>query len=106
MTTSIFGYPAHAPYQNPRAYAFNKAQMYAGAPTVQVVSFNLPADDFTVLPSNARLQTGTPPAGTPNYYVSTWLFLNAISVYKFHVDWDRISLSTFSARETPGSATS
>jgi hypothetical protein len=101
MTASIFGYAATAGFQNPRAYAFNKAQMYAGAPTVQVVSFDLPADDFTVLPSNARLQTGTPPPGSPNYYVSTWLFTNALSVYKFHVDWDRISLSTFTGPDTP-----
>ena len=97
MTTSIFDYAAGGAFQNPRAYAFNKAQMYAGAPTVQIVSFNLPAGDFTVLPSNARLQTGTPPAGSPNYYVSSWMFLNALSVYKFHVDWDRTTLSTFSA---------
>ena len=35
--------------------------------------------DFTLLPSNARLQTGTPPPGTPNYFVSTWQFLNALA---------------------------
>jgi hypothetical protein len=29
-------------FQNPRVFAFNKAQMYAGAPTVQVVSFDAP----------------------------------------------------------------
>ncbi|MBD0370068.1 MAG: carboxypeptidase regulatory-like domain-containing protein [Pyrinomonadaceae bacterium] len=106
MTASMFDYAATGGFQNPRAYAFNKAQMYAGAPTVQVVSFNLPAADFTVLPSNARLQTGTPPPGTPNYYVSTWQFLNGLSVYKFHVDWDKISLSTFSDAVVPIAATS
>jgi len=73
---------------------------------VQVVSFDAPAADFTLLPSNARLQTGTPPAGTPNYFVSTWEFLNALTVYKFHVDWDRISLSTFTGPEVPIAATS
>ncbi len=106
MTTSIFGYAATATFQNPRAYAFNKAQMYAGAPTVQVVSFNLPSDEFTVLPSNARLQTGTPPAGSPNYYVSTWRFTNALSVYKFHVDWNRLALSTFTGPDVPVTPTS
>ena len=50
-------------FLNPRVYAFNKAQMYSGSPTVQVVSFDAPASDFALLPSNARLQTGTPPAG-------------------------------------------
>ena len=67
-----------------RLYAFNKAQMYAGAPGVQVVSFDAPADEFTLLPSNARLQTGTPPAGSPNYFAVVWNFLNVVSVYKFH----------------------
>ena len=51
--------------------------------------------DFTVIPANARLQAGTPPAGSPEYFVSTEQFLNALSIYKFHVDWDKISTSTF-----------
>jgi hypothetical protein len=106
MSVNMFGYPSGAPFQNPRVYAFNKAQMYAGSPTVQVVSFNAPAVDFALLPSNARLQTGTPPAGTPNYFVSTWQFLNALTVYKFHVDWNRISLSTFTGPDSPLAATS
>ncbi|HEX8492218.1 MAG TPA: carboxypeptidase regulatory-like domain-containing protein [Pyrinomonadaceae bacterium] len=95
MTTSMFDYAATGSFQNPRAYAFNKAQMYAGSPTVQVVSFDLPSTEFTVLPSNARLQTGTPPAGSPNYYSVVWQYTNVISVYKFKVDWNKISLSTF-----------
>ncbi|HEY0174093.1 MAG TPA: Ig-like domain repeat protein [Pyrinomonadaceae bacterium] len=106
MTVSMFGYASGAAFQNPRVYAFNKAQMYAGTPTVQIVSFDAPSSDFTILPSNARLQTGTPPPGTPNYYVSTWQFLNGVGVYKFHVDWDRISLSTFTGPEVPIAATS
>src|SRR5204862_2421787 len=83
-----------------------KQQMYAAAPSVQVVSFNILGGDFTILPSNARLQSGTPPPGTPNYYLSTWLFLNAVTVYKFHVDWNNISLSTFTGPDTPIAATS
>ncbi|HSS47604.1 MAG TPA: carboxypeptidase-like regulatory domain-containing protein, partial [Thermoanaerobaculia bacterium] len=106
MSANMFGYGAGAALQNSRAYAFNKAQMYAGAPTVQVVRFEAPAGDFTLLPSNARLQTGTPPPGTPNYYVSTWEFLNALTVYKLHVDWDKISASTFTGPDTPLAATS
>src|ERR1051325_7724610 len=106
MTASIFGYPSGAPFQNARAYAFNKQQMYDGVSKPQVVSFDILGGDFTILPSNARLQTGTPPAGTPNYYLSTWLFLNAVTVYKFHVDWNHISLSTFSGPDTPLAATS
>jgi len=106
MSANMFGYPAGASFQNPRVYAFNKAQMYAGAASIQVVSFDAPAADFTVLPSNARLQAGTPPPGTPNYFVSTWQFLNGLSIYKFHVDWDRTSLSTFTGPDVPVASTS
>ena len=106
MTVNMFSYPAGGSFQNPRVYAFNKAQMYAGAPSVQSVSFDGPSADFTILPSNARLQTGTPPAGTPNYFLSTWLFTNALTIYKFHVDWDRTSLSTFTGPDIPIAATS
>ena len=106
MSVNMFDYAAAGSFQSPRVYAFNKAQMYAGAPTAQSVSFNVSASDFTVLPSNARLQTGTPPPGTPNYFVSTWQFLNGLSVYKFHVDWNSISLSTFTGPDVPLAATS
>jgi Carboxypeptidase regulatory-like domain/IPT/TIG domain len=106
MSVNMFAYASGGAYQNPRVYAFNKAQMYAGAPTVQSVSFDAPSSDFTILPSNARLQTGTPPLGTPNYYVSTADYLNALTVYKFHVDWNRVSLSTFTGPDVPVAATS
>ena len=106
MSVNLFGYPAGAAFQNPRVFALNKAQMYAGSPTVQVVTFDAPASDFAVLPSNARLQTGTPPPGTPNYFVSTWQFTNALGVYKFHVDWTRIANSTFTGPDSPLAATS
>ena len=69
--------------------------MYAGSPIIQVVSFNAPVAEFTLLPANARLQAGTPPPGSPNYYAVVWQFTNAVSVYKFHVDWNSISLSSF-----------
>jgi hypothetical protein len=85
-----------------RVWAYNKAQMYSGAASVEVVMFNTPdAGDFTLLPSNARLQTGTPPTGTPNYFVSLEEFLNAQNVYAFHVDWTNTSLSTFELAGTP-----
>jgi hypothetical protein len=95
MSANMFGYKATDPYLNPRVYAFNKAQMYAGSPTVQVLSFDATTADFTIIPSNARLQTGTPPAGRPAMYVGASEFLNALTVYKFHVDWNRPTLSTF-----------
>jgi hypothetical protein len=105
MSVNMFDYAATGGFQGPRVYAFNKAEMYAGSPTVKIVSFDGPSDDFTLLPSNARLQTGTPPAGTPNYFVSTAFFLDALNVYKMHVDWDNIPLSTFTGPDTPLAAT-
>ncbi len=95
MSANMFAFPAGGSFQGTRVWAFNKAQMYAGAPSVQIVTFNPPGAEFTLLPANARLQTGTPPAGAPNYFSVVWQFTNAISVYKFHVDWDRVSLSSF-----------
>ncbi len=107
MSANTFSFGAGSSFQGTRVWAFNKAQMYAGAATMQVVSFNNPdTSDFTLIPSNARLQTGTPPTGTPNYFASTWKFTNALTIYKFHVDWDRISLSTFTGPDVPIAATS
>ncbi|HEV7744974.1 MAG TPA: carboxypeptidase regulatory-like domain-containing protein [Pyrinomonadaceae bacterium] len=94
MSVNMFDYPAAGAFQTARTYAFNKAQMYAGSPTVQVVSFDVGGGEFALVPSNARLQVGTPPTGTPNYFNVVWLFSNAVSTYKFHVDWNSISLST------------
>ncbi|HWX53658.1 MAG TPA: carboxypeptidase regulatory-like domain-containing protein [Verrucomicrobiae bacterium] len=96
MSANIFGFGAGGTFQNVRVWALNKAQMYAGNPTVQVLSFDAPAAEFTLLPSNARLQTGTPPAGSPNYFSVVAQFLNTVSVYKLHADWKNISTSTFS----------
>src|SRR5947209_3234681 len=95
MSANVFNFGAGGAFQNARAWAFNKAQMYAGAPTVQVLSFDAPSAEFALLPSNARIQTGTPPAGSPNYFAVVAQFLNTVSVYKFHVDWSNISTSTF-----------
>jgi uncharacterized repeat protein (TIGR01451 family) len=106
MSANMFSFGAGSGFKGARAWAFNKAQMYAGAPTAQVVSFDIGGGDFTVVPSNARLQTGTPPPGRPNLFVSSWLFTNALTVYKFHVDWNSLSLSTFSGPDTPIAATS
>lgn len=95
MSANMFGFPSGGAFSGVRVWALNKAQMYAGTPTIQIVSFDVGGGEFTLLPSNARLQTGTPPAGSPNYYSVVGLFTNAVSVYKFHVDWNSISTSTF-----------
>ncbi len=95
MSANMFGFPASGAFEGTRVWALNKTQMYAGEPTIQVVQFNPPASEFTLLPANARLQAGTPPAGSPNYFSVVGNFVNAVSVYKFHVDWNSISTSTF-----------
>src|SRR5580765_7546231 len=56
MSVNMFDYAAAGSFQNVRVYAFNKAQMYAGAPTMQAVSFDVDSAQFALLPSNARLQ--------------------------------------------------
>jgi hypothetical protein len=106
MSANLFSFGAGSSFKGVRVFAFDKAQMYAGSPTVKIASFDVGGGDFTILPSNARLQTGTPPVGRPNLFISTQMFLNALTVYKFHVDWNSISLSTFTGPDIPISATS
>lgn len=106
MSANMFGYAASSSFQGTHVWALNKAQMYAGAPTAQVVDFAGPTDDFTLIPANARLQAGSPALGTPEYFVSTWNFTNAVNVYKLDVDWTRPSAATFSGPELSFNATS
>src|SRR5204863_5683482 len=101
MSANMFGYASGASFIAPHVWAINKAQMYAGEPSVQVADFQAPSADFTLLPANARLQAGTPPPGTPEYFVSTSEYLNGQTVYKLHADWDRISTSTLRGRTFP-----
>jgi hypothetical protein len=95
MSFNMFDYAAGGSFQNVRLVAMNKAQMYANAPAVQMVTFNMAPAEFSLLPANARLQTGTPPAGTPNYF-TTVKFTNSLSVWKFQVNWAKLALSTLS----------
>jgi hypothetical protein len=100
MSANMFGFSANGSFANVRVWAFNKAQMYAGAPTAQVVTFNAAkvsggGTNFTLLPSNARLQTGTPPAGRPNLFAALTGFTNVVRIWKFHVDWNNVANSTF-----------
>src|SRR5206468_8446526 len=59
MSANMFGYSATGSYFGYHLWAINKAQMYDGAPTVQVVDFAGDTSDFTVIPANARLQAGS-----------------------------------------------
>lgn len=106
MSANMVDFTNVRTYMGARVWAFNKAQMYAGTPNVQIISFFVGTGDFSLLPGNARLQTGTPPADTPNYFASSWNFLNAVTVYKFKVNWNQTPLSTFTGPDAPLAATS
>ncbi len=99
MSANMFGFSHPFNYQYPRVWAMNKAQMYAGAASPQVVSFNVqPVESQTpqsLLPSNARLQVGTPPAGRPNLFVAAHAVTDRVRVWKFKVNWSTPSKSTF-----------
>ena len=100
MSANMFGFPANGSFSNVRVWAFNKAQMYAGAPTAQVVSFNatkstMGGTNFGLLPANARLQTGSPPPGRENLFAALTGFTNVVRIWKFHVDWNNTANSTF-----------
>ena len=99
MSANMFTY-ANPTFTGTHTWAINKQQMYADAPSVQVVDFAQDTSDFTLLPANSRLQTGTPPAGRPEFFVSTEQYLNALSIYKFHVDWNNVANSIFSGPDT------
>jgi hypothetical protein len=109
MSANDFDFSATGSFQNVRVWAFNKDRMYAGQ-SAQVVSFDTPAVSggcgvFTLLPSNARAQTGTPPAGRPNLFSSTGCFTNRVRVWKFHVDWATPANSSFTGPTNSTTAT-
>jgi hypothetical protein len=81
-----------------RVWAFNKLQMYAGAQDVQMVTFEGAFNESHFLPSNARLETGTPPENSPNYF-TTAFYADGISVRKLSVDWSSPGAATFSPIE-------
>jgi hypothetical protein len=106
MTANMFGFSAKGSFNNVRAWALNLAQMEAGEASAQSVVFDLPASIqgvpvFGLLPSNARLQTGAPPAGTANYLASVWGWTNRVRVWKFHVDWSSTANSSLSGPSDP-----
>lgn len=98
MSANMFGFAAGSSFQNVRVWALEKSKMYAGQ-AAQAVSFDVAKvqgqPPFTLLPSNARAQTGSPPAGRPNFFTAIHLNTDRLRVWKFHVDWSNTSNSTF-----------
>jgi hypothetical protein len=98
MSANMFGFSANGSFQNVRVWALDLAAMESGA-SAQAVAFNLPQRIqgvyvFTLLPANARRQSGAPPAGTPNYFASVWGWTNRVRVWKLHADWATPANST------------
>src|SRR5439155_23775978 len=87
MSANMFGFRANGTFQDSRVWSFNLTQMEAGAASPQLVRFDANPAYFTLLPSNARVQAGTPPAGTPDLFASLGNVTNSVQVWKFHVDW-------------------
>jgi hypothetical protein len=98
MSANMFDFAAGGSFQNARVWALDKAAMYAGQ-AATAVAFDVPRVQgqfpFGLLPSNARLQAGTPPAGRPNYFTGIHGYTDRLRVWKFHVDWANTANSTF-----------
>jgi hypothetical protein len=108
MSANDFATTGSQSFKNAQVWAFDRQAMEAGAPATGV-TFNLPSrvqgvTVFSLLPSNARTVTGTPPAGAPNYFASIYGSYN-IRVWKFHVDFATPSNSTLSGPTNSSIAT-
>lgn len=94
-------------FQGVGAYALNRAQMLAGNPTPQVVSFVVPPAGQTFRVGDGLLPadldgTTLPPAGSPHYFVGSMdqggpyaAPADALNLFKFRVDWVTPANSTF-----------
>ncbi len=91
------------------AYAVNRAQMLAGNPSPQMISFLAPLSYNTgngLLPADLD-GTTLPPAGSPQYYMGTMddgaplgAPQDALTLWEFHVDWAVPGNSTFNLVHT------
>jgi hypothetical protein len=98
MSANMFDFAASGSFQNARVWALEKSKMYAGQ-AAQALAFDVARVQgqfpFTLLPSNARAQTGTPPAGRPNLFTAIHGYTDRVRVWQFHVDWANTANSTF-----------
>ena len=79
MSANMFGYASSAVvHRPPRVGAQQGADVRRRARACRSSTSPAPAPTSRCCPANARLQTGTPPLGTPEYFVSTEQFLNAL----------------------------
>ena len=110
ISTREFG-PA-GPFVGVGAYAVNRAQLIAGNPAAQVISFLVPpgATPYNIgdglLPSDLDGST-LPPAGTPNFFVGSMdnggpygAPQDALTLWKFTANFTTPALSTFTLANT------
>ncbi len=112
ISTREFAGGSGGPFAGVGAYAANRAQLVAGNPTPQVISFLQPPGATPYIVGDGLLPTdldGTtlPPAGTPNFFVGSMdqggpygAPLDALSLYEFHADFAVPSSSTFALTNT------
>src|SRR5438477_10701308 len=99
-------------FQGVGAYALNRAQMLAGTPNPQVISFLMPPGAMPYNVGDGLLPadidgTTLPPAGSPEYYLGSMdnngqygAPQDALTLYKFHVDFAVPANSTFALTNT------
>jgi hypothetical protein len=102
MTTNMFDCSGTncsvSPYQEVRAYAFNRSDLESGATLHSIVADLGSATYFSLVPSNLR--GAAPPAGRENLLVSESQTDFKWEVWKFHVDWTTPANSTLPARRS------
>jgi hypothetical protein len=108
ISANLFATSGSGSFQNVGVWAFDRAAMEAGAPATSI-AFSLPrtiggVTVFSLLPSNARVVTGLPSSGTPNYFASIY-GAYAIRVWKFHADFANAANSTFTGPTSVPTAT-
>ena len=104
------------PFQGVGAYALNRAQMLAGNPSPQVIFFIVPPGGTPynigdgLLPADMD-GTTLPPAGSPEYYLGSMdnngpygAPQDALTLWKFHVDFAVPANSTFTLANTINTA--
>ena len=83
MTLNMFD--GNGAWSNGRVMAFDRTKMEAGLAST-AIAFDLPSSASSLLPANARVNTGLPADGTPNY-IAQIRTTGSLRVWKFHVDW-------------------
>jgi uncharacterized repeat protein (TIGR01451 family) len=92
MTANMFDCRTACSFKEVRIWAFNRADLEAGAFRGQVVDMGTTAY-VSMLPGNLR--GASPPAGTRNYVVAESRSTFAFHVFRYHVDWADPDSSTF-----------